>query len=283
MKLVRYGKPGFEKPAILDDKGQLRDLSEEISDIDGTTLSAVKLDFIRKININSLAIIKANPRIGPCVGKVGKLICIGLNYKDHAAEVQMKLPSEPIIFLKATSAICGPYDDTVIPRHSTKTDWEVELGVVIGEPAKYVSEVDALKYVAGYCVVNDISERDFQLNRGGQWDKGKGCDTFAPIGPWLVTRDEIEDPQHLSLRLSVDGHVYQQGNTQDMVFNVAKLVSYASQFFTLQPGDIISTGTPSGVGLSQKPEPVFLKNGQVVELAIDGLGSQQHAVIDDVQ
>ncbi len=281
MKLLRYGDVGHERPGCLDEQGQLRDLSDEIADIDGSILSSKKLNFLRSININSLPIVKNNPRIAACVGKIGKFVCVGLNYRDHAEEVGMKVPDEPILFLKANSAICGPYDKTLLPRGSTQTDWEVELGVVIGEAAKYVNEAEALNYVAGYCIVNDISERHFQLKRGGQWAKGKGCDTFGPIGPWLVTHDEVKDPNNLDLKLSVDGHMYQNGNTRNMVYSVAHLVSYISQFFTLMPGDIISTGTPAGVGLSQKPSPIFLKAGQIVELSISRLGEQKHLVVDD--
>jgi len=225
-----------------------------------------------------LPIIDEEARLGPCVGSVGKFLCIGLNYAEHAAESGMEVPSEPVLFMKATSAIVGPNDDLVIPRNSQKTDWEVELGVVIGEHAKYVSEADALDYVAGYCVVHDVSEREFQLERGGQWDKGKGCDTFGPIGPWLVTKDEVPNPQSLNLWLEVDGHRYQDGNTKTMIFGVAKLVSYLSQFMSLQPGDIISTGTPSGVGLSLKPAN-FLRPGQTVRLGVDGLGEQQQRTV----
>jgi ureidoglycolate lyase len=278
MKLVRYGKKGKEKPGLLDTDGRLRDLSEVVPDINGLVLSKY-LPRLARLRPSKLPLVKGRPRLGPCVGGVGKFICIGLNYKDHADETGAAYPQEPVVFLKATSAISGPFDSIVIPRGSTKTDWEVELGVVIGRTAKYVTEADAMEYVAGYCVINDVSERSFQLERGGQWDKGKGCDSFGPIGPYLVTKDEVPDPQNLRLWLEVDGRRYQEGHTRNMIFGVARLVSYVSHFMSLQPGDIISTGTPAGVGLGQKPEPVYLRPGQVVRLGIEGLGEQQQQVV----
>ena len=274
MKLMRMGTPGAEKPAILDTSGKMRDLSSLVSDIAGNSLLDDSFARITNADLQSLPEISPETRIGPCVGQVGKLICIGLNYADHAAESGMELPAEPVLFMKATSAICGPNDDVIIPKNSSRTDWEVELGVVIGKEARYVEETDALDHVAGYCVINDLSEREFQLERSGQWVKGKSADTFAPLGPWLVTRDEIADPQNLDLWLEVDGHRYQNGSTSTMVFGVAHLVHYLSQFMSLQPGDIISTGTPPGVGLGVKPQPVFLKPGQQIKLAISGLGQQ---------
>ncbi|WP_337869495.1 fumarylacetoacetate hydrolase family protein [Meiothermus sp.] len=279
MKLVRYGKKGKEKPGLLDTDGRLRDLSEVVPDINGWVLSKY-LPRLARLRPGKLPLVKGRPRLGPCVGGVGKFICIGLNYKDHADETGAAYPQEPVVFLKATSAISGPFDPIVIPRGSTKTDWEVELGVVIGRTAKYVTEADAMEYVAGYCVINDVSERSFQLERGGQWDKGKGCDSFGPIGPYLVTRDEVPDPQNLRLWLEVDGRRYQEGHTRNMIFGVARLVSYVSHFMSLQPGDIISTGTPAGVGLGQKPEPVYLRPGQVVRLGIERLGEQQQVVAE---
>ncbi|HEY3600162.1 MAG TPA: ureidoglycolate lyase [Paraburkholderia sp.] len=275
MKLLRFGPKGQEKPGLLDAQGKLRDLSKVIGDIDGSTLTESGLAKLRSIDMASLPVVEGNPRIGPCVGKIGKLVCIGLNYADHAAESNLPLPAEPVIFNKWTSAICGPNDDVEIPRGSKKTDWEVELGVVIGKPAKYVDEANALDYVAGYCVINDVSEREWQMERAGQWDKGKGFDTFGPIGPWMVTRDEVPDPQNLKLWLEVDGHRYQNGSTKTMVFGVATLVSYLSQCMSLQPGDVISTGTPPGVGMGVKPTPVYLKPGQTMRLGIEGLGEQQ--------
>ena len=245
-----------------------------VADIDGAALSDAALAKLRALDPASLPVVEGNPRIGPCVGKIGKFICIGLNYADHAAESNLPVPAEPVIFNKWTSAISGPNDDVEIPRGSKKTDWEVELGVVIGKPAKYIDEANALDYVAGYCVINDVSEREWQIERGGQWDKGKGFDTFGPIGPWMVTRDEVADPQNLGLWLEVDGHRYQNGNTKTMVFGVAKLVSYVSQCMSLQPGDVISTGTPPGVGMGVKPDPVYLKPGQTIRLGIEGLGEQ---------
>ena len=278
MKLLRYGQPGAEKPGLLDSTGTIRDLSGVVTDIARETLLPASLDRLRTLDPNSLPRVDANPRIGPCVGQVGKFICIGLNYADHAAESNMPLPKEPIVFMKATSAIVGPNDNLEIPRGSTKTDWEVELGVVIGKPAKYVSEADALSHVAGYCVIHDVSERAFQLEGTGQWVKGKSADTFGPIGPWLVTADEVPDPGHLNLWLEVDGRRYQDGSTNTLIFGVQYLVSYLSRFMSLQPGDIISTGTPPGVGHGKKP-PVYLRAGQVVRLGVEGLGEQQQTVV----
>jgi len=278
MKLLRYGDPGREKPGVLDAMGRLRDLSRHVGDIRGTALLREEIDRLRALDVSLLPEVAGTPRVGPCVGQVGKLVGVGLNYRDHAMESGMALPAEPVLFLKATSAICGAGDDVEIPPGAEKTDWEVELGVVIGKSARYVSQEQALDHVAGYCVVNDISERSFQLERGGQWDKGKGCDTFAPIGPWLVTADEVPDPQNLGLWLEVDGQRLQDGNTRDMIFGVAHLVSYISRFMSLQPGDIITTGTPSGVGLGRKP-PRYLRPGQTMRLGVTGLGEQvQHTV-----
>jgi 2-keto-4-pentenoate hydratase/2-oxohepta-3-ene-1,7-dioic acid hydratase in catechol pathway len=282
LKLVRYGNLGEEKPGLLAADGTLRDLSGVVEDIDGSTLSEAALQRIRAVDPTSLRVVEGEPRIGACVAGVGKFICIGLNYSDHASESGMAVPVEPVVFMKATSAIMGPNDDVVIPRGSEKTDWEVELGVVIGKVAKYVSERDALSYVAGYCVVNDLSERAFQIEGTGQWTKGKSCDTFGPIGPWLVTADEVPDPQNLTLWLEVDGHEYQRGSTQTMVFGVAHLVSYLSRFMSLQPGDIISTGTPPGVGLGQKP-PKYLRAGNRIRLGIEGLGIQRQEVVSDTR
>ena len=279
MKLLRYGELNKEKPGLLDSDGKVRDLSKHIGDIEGTCLNAKELDVLRAIDINSLPIVEAGTRIGPCVAKVGKFICIGLNYADHAAETGAKVPEEPVVFMKATSAIIGPNDNIVKPKGSTKLDWEVELGLVIGDEARYVNEEHAMDYVAGYCVVHDVSERHFQLERGGQWDKGKGCDTFGPIGPWLVTKDEITDPNNLPLSLSVNGETFQNGNTSTMVFKPATLVSYLSQFMSLQAGDIITTGTPPGVGMGQKP-PVYLNAGDQVELSVQGLGVQRQTIVD---
>ncbi len=278
MKLLRVGPKGLEKPALLDPAGVLRDLSGIVADIDGTTLSPESLRRLAALDPASLPVVAGAPRIGPCVGKIGKFICIGLNYSDHAAEAGMPVPAEPIVFLKATSAVCGPNDAVEIPRGSHKTDWEVELGVVIGREAKYVSEESALDYVAGYCVINDVSEREFQIERGGTWDKGKGHDTFGPIGPWLVTKDEIPNPQALGMWLEVDGKRFQKGSTSTMIFDVKTLVAYVSRFMSLQPGDVISTGTPPGVGMGQKP-PVYLAQGQVMTLGIDGLGTQRQTSV----
>jgi 2,4-diketo-3-deoxy-L-fuconate hydrolase len=278
VKLLRYGETGRERPALLDGTGQLRDLAGIVPDIGGDALLPHNLERLRALDVATLPPVEGTPRIGPCVGGVGKFVCVGLNYSDHAAESGLPVPSEPVLFMKATSAICGPNDNVEIPRGSEKTDWEVELGIVIGKPAKYVSEADALSHVAGYCVVNDVSERAFQIERGGQWDKGKGCDTFGPIGPWLVTTDEVPDPQNLHMWLEVDGRRYQDGSTRTMIFGVAHLVSYISQFMSLQPGDIISTGTPPGVGLGQKP-PVYLRAGQTMRLGIQGLGEQAQTTV----
>jgi ureidoglycolate lyase len=279
MKLLRFGPKGQEKPGAIDAGGTIRDLSAVVDDIAGDVLSDAALERLRALDLRSLPAVAGEPRIGPCVGRIGKFICIGLNYADHAAESGAAVPTEPVIFNKWTSAITGPNDAVEIPRGSTKTDWEVELGVVIGKPAKYVSEADALDHVAGYCVVNDVSEREWQLERGGQWDKGKGFDTFGPIGPWLVTRDEVPDPQALDLWLEVDGHRYQNGNTRTMIFSVARLVSYVSSCMSLQPGDVISTGTPPGVGLGVKPQPIYLKPGQTMRLGISGLGEQRQQTV----
>ncbi|WP_392559460.1 fumarylacetoacetate hydrolase family protein [Orbus mooreae] len=281
MRLLRYGVKGQEKPAILDDKEQIRDLSDIVTDLDSTTLSLELLTKLKELDLNTLPIIDKSVRIAPCVGKVGKFICIGLNYKEHAKETGANIPKEPIIFNKWTSAIIGANDNVLLPRGSTHTDWEVELGIVIGKEGKYLTEEDALSYVAGYCVVNDISEREYQSRRGGTWDKGKGCDTFGPIGPWLVTTDEITDPQKLELWLEVDGKRYQHGNTDDMIFTVKQIISYVSQFMSLQPGDIIATGTPPGVGLGIKPNPIYLKAGQTMRLGIEKLGIQQQKVISE--
>ncbi|HNB27436.1 MAG TPA: ureidoglycolate lyase [Alphaproteobacteria bacterium] len=279
MKLLRYGPKGQERPGILDSQGRIRDLGNVVPDIAGDALLPEALQRLARQEIDKLPVVQGAPRIGPCVGKVGKFVCIGLNYADHAAESNLPIPKEPIVFMKATSAIIGPNDEVEIPRKSQKTDWEVELGVVIGKPAKYVSESAAMDHVAGYCVVNDVSEREFQIERGGQWDKGKGCDTFGPIGPWLVTRDEIADPNNLAMWLEVDGKRYQNGNTRTMIFNVPFLVHYLSQFMSLQAGDVISTGTPPGVGMGQKPSPIYLKAGQVMKLGIEGLGEQTQKTV----
>jgi 2-keto-4-pentenoate hydratase/2-oxohepta-3-ene-1,7-dioic acid hydratase in catechol pathway len=281
VKLLRYGAPGQERPGILDTSGRIRSLEGIVDDIAGDVLSPASLNKLATLNLDSRPLVDAGTRIGPCVGRVGKFIAIGLNYSEHAAETNAKVPDEPVMFMKATSCINGPYDDIVIPRGSKKTDWEVELGVVIGTRAKYVAEADALNHVAGYCTVHDVSEREFQIERGGTWDKGKGCDTFGPIGPWLVTKDEVPSPQNLSLWLEMDGHRYQNGSTQTMIFPVAKLVSYLSHFMTLHPGDMITTGTPSGVGMAQKPVPIFLRPGQTVRLAVEGLGEQRQLVVAD--
>ena len=279
MKLLRYGEKGSEKPGLLDADNQVRDLSGHVADIAGTALSPESLATLAAIDPASLPIVSGQPRIGACVGQVGKFICIGLNYADHAAESNMEVPKEPIIFNKWTSAICGPNDNLEIPRGSLKTDWEVELGVVIGKGGRYIDEANAMEHVAGYCVINDVSEREWQLERGGTWDKGKGFDTFGPLGPWLVTRDEVADPHALDLWLEVDGHRYQQGNTRTLIFNVPQLIAYLSRCMSLQPGDVISTGTPPGVGLGIKPQPVFLRAGQTVRLGITGLGEQRHVTV----
>ena len=278
MKLLRYGTPGAEKPGLLDSSGAIRDLTGVVSDISGDTLLPDSLAKLRTLDPASLPKVNGTPRIGPCVGRVGKFICIGLNYSDHAAESGMAIPAEPIVFMKATSCIVGPNDDVELPRGSVKTDWEVELGVVIGTRAKYVTQQDALSHVAGYCVVHDVSERAYQLEGTGQWVKGKSCDTFGPIGPWLVTADEVRDCGDLRLWLEVDGQRYQDGSTKTLIFNVPYLVSYLSRFMSLYPGDIISTGTPPGVGFGKKP-PVYLREGNVVRLGVEGLGEQRQTVV----
>lgn len=280
MKLVRYGTAGLEKPGLIDAQGALRDLSAHIADLRGEHLSSESLARLAALDAASLPEVPGNPRLGPCVAGTGKFVCIGLNYSDHAAEAGMQAPSEPIVFMKATSAIVGPNDDVLIPRGSEKTDWEVELAIVIGRTAKYVSEADALDYVAGYCVANDVSERAFQIERQGQWTKGKSCDTFGPIGPWLVTRDEVADPGNLDMWLKVNGETMQQGSTRTMIFGVAHIVSYLSQFMSLQPGDVIATGTPPGVGMGKKPQR-FLKPGDVVKLGVAGLGAQRQTMRAD--
>jgi 2,4-didehydro-3-deoxy-L-rhamnonate hydrolase len=278
MKLMRYGSKGQEKPALLDDKGRVRDLSALLPDITAATLTSAGLAALAAVDANRLPVVETPGRIAPPYSGVGKFIAIGLNYSDHAAESNMPVPKEPVVFTKATSCIVGCNDAVVLPQGSVKGDWEVELGVVIGSKARYVSEADALKYVAGYCVVNDVSEREYQLERGTQWDKGKGCDTFGPVGPWLATADEVPDPQALNMWLDVNGKRFQTGNTKTMVFGVAHLVSYLSRFMTLLPGDLITTGTPPGVGMGVKPSPVFLKAGDVMTLGIDGLGAQRQVV-----
>jgi 2,4-diketo-3-deoxy-L-fuconate hydrolase len=281
MKLLRHGAPGAEKPGMLDGQGRVRDLSGKVDDIAGDTLTPAGLDALRGIDPESLPLVEGTPqddlRLGPCVGRVGKFVCIGLNYADHAEEAGMPIPPEPIIFNKWTSAICGPNDAIQVPRDSHKTDWEVELGVVIGKPGVYIDEADAMDHVAGYCVVNDVSEREFQIERAGTWDKGKGCDTFGPTGPWMVTRDEIADVDALDMWLDVDGERMQTGSTATLIFKVPHLVAYCSRFMSLQPGDIISTGTPPGVGMGMKP-PRFLTGGEVVSLGIAGLGEQRSEV-----
>ena len=278
MKLLRFGPSGQEKPGILDNQGKVRDLSSIVDDIAGDVLSDSKLQQLRDMDLTTLPEVADDVRLGPCVARVGKFICIGLNYSDHAAETGSEVPPEPVIFNKWTSAICGPNDDVEIPRGSEKTDWEVELGVIIGKGGRYIDEADAMSHVAGYCVVNDVSERAFQLERSGTWDKGKGCDTFGPLGPWLVTRDEVADPHQLGMWLEVDGKRYQDGSTQTMVYQVPFLISYLSRFMSLQPGDVISTGTPPGVGMGQQPQ-VYLRDGQRMRLGIDGLGEQTQRVV----
>jgi 2-keto-4-pentenoate hydratase/2-oxohepta-3-ene-1,7-dioic acid hydratase in catechol pathway len=278
VKLLRTGEAGSERPALLDGQGHLRDLSAIVDDIGGDVLLPESLARIRALEASKLPKIAGSPRIGPCVAGVGKIVCVGLNYKDHAAEANMPIPAEPILFLKPTSAIIGPNDDVEIPLAAEKTDWEVELGIVIGKPAKYAPLERALDHVAGYCVFNDVSERAFQLERGGQWDKGKGCDTFAPIGPWLVTQEEVPDPQALDLWLEVDGHRFQSGNTRTMIFGVAHLVSYISHFMSLRSGDVIATGTPPGVGMGRRP-PQYLKPGQNMRVGIAGLGVQTQRTV----
>ena len=281
MKLLRYGKNGTEKPGLLDGAGQLRDLSAHVDDITGKTLGDATLSKLSMLNPADLPLVDSEQRLGACVGNIGKFLCIGLNYSDHAAETGAKIPKHPILFFKANSAIIGPNDDVVMPRGSEQTDWEVELGVVIGKEAKYVSKENALDYVAGYCIVNDVSERHFQANLTGQWTKGKSCDTYGPIGPWLVTRDEIKDPQNLTMSCDVNGKRMQSGNTAKMIFTVAEIIEHLSQLFTLHPGDLISTGTPPGVGLAIKPKPVFLKKGDVMSLNIESLGNQRQNVNQD--
>ena len=282
MKLVRYGPPGAEKPGLLDHSGRVRDLSEIVTDIAGDALSRDKIERLRALDVDTLPEVEGMPqdglRLGPCVHGTGKFICIGLNYADHAEEAGMPIPEEPIVFNKWTSAICGPNDPIQIPHDSQKTDWEVELGVVIGEPGAYIDEADAMDHVVGFCVINDVSEREFQLERSGTWDKGKGCDTFGPIGPWLVTTDEVTDVDNLSMWLDVDGKRQQNGNTSTLIFKVPYLVAYCSRFMSLQPGDVISTGTPPGVGMGQTP-PRYLKGGEVIALGIEGLGEQKAKVL----
>jgi 2-keto-4-pentenoate hydratase/2-oxohepta-3-ene-1,7-dioic acid hydratase in catechol pathway len=278
MKLLRYGAPGAEKPGLLFNN-QIHDLSDVVEDINGHALTSDGLARLAAVDPSSLPIVHGDHRIGPCIARPLNFICIGLNYADHAAETGAKIPKEPILFLKSLGAFSGPYDDVKIPRGSKKTDWEVELGVVIGDTARYVSVHDAFAHIAGYCVVNDVSEREFQTERGGQWDKGKGCDTFGPTGPWLVTKDEVSDPQSLHLWCDIDGRRMQNGNTKTMIFDIAKIVSYVSHFITLHPGDIIATGTPPGVGMGQKPEPIYLHPGQMMRLGIEGLGEQQQKLV----
>ena len=282
MKLVRYGLPGQEKPGVLDSQGRVRDLAGVIADVGGDALLPQNMETLRKVVVDTLPLVQGTAqkdlRLGPCVANVGKFICIGLNYSDHAAESGMQVPPEPVVFNKWTSAIVGPDDAVEIPRGSGKTDWEVELGVVVGKGGRYIDEADALSHVAGYCVVNDVSEREYQLERSGTWDKGKGCDTFGPLGPWLVTADEVPDPQALKMWLEVDGKRYQNGSTATMVYGVKFLIAYLSRFMSLQPGDVISTGTPPGVGMGQKP-PVYLRAGQTIHLGIDGLGTQTQRTV----
>jgi 2-keto-4-pentenoate hydratase/2-oxohepta-3-ene-1,7-dioic acid hydratase in catechol pathway len=283
MKLVRYGNPGKEKPGLIDADGKLRDLSAVIPDVTSAHLSDAMLAKLRRLKTASLPLVKGKPRMGCPVADVGKFVAIGLNYADHAAESNLPIPKEPIVFMKATSCIQGPNDDVMLPKGSVKSDWEVELGVVIGTEARYVSQKNALDHVAGYCLINDVSEREYQIERGGTWDKGKGCDTFGPVGPWLVTRDEVPNPQKLHMWLDHNGVRMQDGNTKTMIFSVAKLISYVSQFMTLKPGDVITTGTPPGVGMgvkkNGKPAPVFLKRGDTMSLGIEGLGEQHQKVV----
>ena len=279
MKLLRYGEVGAEKPGMLDDQGEIRDLSSVVSDISPAVIDAGDLDGLKSVDPASLPRVEDNPRLGPCVGRIGKFVCIGLNYSDHAKETGMPIPTEPIVFMKTTSSISGPNDDIELIRGSVKTDWEVELGIVVGKHTKYVSEENALDHVAGYCVVNDVSERQWQLEQGGQWIKGKSGDTYGPIGPWFVTRDEIPDPQNLDLWLEVNDKRHQDGNTRTMIFPVSTIISYLSQCMSLQPGDVIATGTPPGVGQGMKP-PVYLRAGDRLRLGVEGLGIQQQTVID---
>jgi 2-keto-4-pentenoate hydratase/2-oxohepta-3-ene-1,7-dioic acid hydratase in catechol pathway len=281
MKLVRYGEIGQEKPGMIDADGNIRDLSAHVADITGDVLSEASLATLRAIDPASLPLVEGNPRYGACVGNIGKYMCIGLNYSDHAAETGAAIPEHPILFMKANSAISGPNDHVYMPRGSKATDWEVELGVVIGTKCKYVSEADALDYVAGYCTINDVSERDFQTKRSGQWTKGKSCDTFGPTGPWMVTKDEIADVQNLDMWCDVNGKRMQTGNTKTMIFTVAQIVSHLSELMTLHPGDVISTGTPPGVGLGMKPHPVYLNEGDVMDVWIEGLGQQTQTVKQD--
>lgn len=278
MKLVRYGKSGSEKPGLIDGNGKLRDLSKHIDDVNGDTITAGSIAKLKKLDHKKLPLVKGKQRFGPCVGNIGKFLCIGLNYSDHAAETGAEIPKHPILFMKANSAISGPNDPIIMPRKSKKTDWEIELGVVIGRKAKYVSKKDAMKYVAGYCIVNDVSERHFQSQLSGQWTKGKSCDTYGPTGPWLVTKDEIKDVNNLDMALDVNGKRMQTGNTSTMIFDVAQIIEHLSGLMTLHPGDVISTGTPPGVGLGMKPRPKFLKVGDQVDLTIEGLGAQSQKV-----
>ncbi|MFK3707363.1 fumarylacetoacetate hydrolase family protein [Klebsiella sp. NPDC088457] len=278
MKLLRYGPAGKERPGLLDARGMLRDLSAHVDDISGECLHPSTLNKLRQLDPNDLPLVAGEPRIGACIGRIGKFICIGLNYADHAAETGAAIPQEPVVFNKWTSAVVGPNDDVEIPRGSLKTDWEVELGVVIGTGGRYISEADAMSHVAGYCVINDVSEREYQIERGGTWDKGKGCDTFGPTGPWLVTADEVPDPHQLDMWLEVDGKRYQNGNTRTMIFTIPEIISYLSRFMSLQAGDVISTGTPPGVGMGQKP-PVYLRAGQKIRLGIAGLGEQRQKTV----
>jgi len=279
MKLLRYGPPGQEKPGILDREGRIRDLSGAIPDIGPETISPAALEKLRQLDPAKLPAVSGNPRIGPCVARVPKLVCVGLNYRDHAAESGNPIPKEPILFMKATTSISGPHDNVIIPKGSKKTDWEVELGIVIASKAQYVSEADAMKHVAGYCIVNDVSEREWQLERGGNWSKGKSCDTFCPMGPYLVTADEVADPQALDIACEVNGQKMQNGSTRNMIFTVRQLVSYASHFMTLLPGDVMPTGTPAGVGLGMKPAPRFLKPGDSMRLTVTGLGEQLQRLV----
>ena len=281
MKLLRFGNVGEEKPGAIDSNGIIRDLSSIINDLNGQSIDDLTVERLRKINLKSLPAVSNNIRIGPCIGSVGKFLSIGLNYSDHAAETGLPIPEHPILFLKATSSIVGPNDTVFMPRGSTKSDWEVELGVIIGKKAKYVKESDALSYVAGYCIVNDVSEREFQTELSGQWTKGKSCDTYGPTGPWLVTRDEIPDPQRLSMSLDLNGKRMQDGNTKTMIFTVAQIIEHLSSLMTLYPGDLISTGTPPGVGMGIKPNPIFLKSGDIMELKIEHLGTQRQVVDQD--
>ena len=280
MKLVRYGPPGAEKPGLIDQDGRLRDLSRKIDDVAGDALSPASLNALRKLDVGRLPAVKGRPRLGPCVGSVGKFVAIGLNFVDHAKETGSPIPENPIVFFKANTSISGPNDPIMLPKDSTNTDWEVELAIVIGRRARYVEEKDALRYVAGYCICNDVSEREYQLKRGGtQWGKGKGCDTFGPLGPWLVTTDEIRDPQNLAMWTKVNGETKQDGSSSTMIFTCAQLVADVSRYMTLEPGDVITTGTPPGVGMGIKPTPQFLKAGDTVELGIDGLGTQMQKVV----